>query len=141
MRKNEWIAQVAKQSNVSRVEASRILNTALDVITKTLSSGDRLTLTGFGTFEVRQTAARTGTHPRTRAKIKIAAHRRPAFTAGTALRGAVAAKPAKAASNGKGNSKAKANAKAQKTPAKAVTAPAASAKPAKTSKKTRSKTK
>ncbi|MCC7446897.1 MAG: HU family DNA-binding protein [Anaerolineae bacterium] len=140
MRKNEWIAQVAKQSNVSRVEASRILNTALDVITKALSSGDRLTLTGFGTFEVRQTAARTGTHPRTREKIKIAEHRRPAFTAGTALRSAVAAKP-KAAANGKSNGKTKAGVKAPKTPAKAVATPAAPAKPAKPSKKTGSKSK
>lgn len=120
MRKNEWIAQVAKQSNISQIEAGRILNTALDVITSALASGERLTLTGFGTFEVRQSAARTGTHPRTRQKIKIAARQRPAFTAGTALKGAVsntkkastkaAKSPAKAqaskASNGKANGKA-----------------------------------
>ncbi len=96
MRKNEWIAQVAKQANVSQVEAGKILNTALQVIAKTLASGDRLTLTGFGTFEVRSSAARTGTHPRTGEKIKIAARKRPAFTAGTALRSAVSLKNGRA---------------------------------------------
>jgi DNA-binding protein HU-beta len=101
MRKNEWIAQVAKQANVSQVEAGKILNTALDVIARTLASGEKLTLTGFGTFEVRNSSARTGTHPRTGQKIKIPARKRPAFTAGTALRGAVTAK-----SNGRSKSKA-----------------------------------
>jgi DNA-binding protein HU-beta len=92
MRKNEWIAQVAKEANISQVEAGKVLNTALKVIEDTLASGDKLTLTGFGTFEVRKSAARTGTHPRTGAKIKIAARQRPAFTAGTVLRGAVSGK-------------------------------------------------
>jgi DNA-binding protein HU-beta len=92
MRKSEWIAQVAKQANVSQVEAGKVLNTALDVVAKTLAGGDKLTLTGFGTFEVRKSAARTGTHPRTGEKIRIAARQRPAFTAGTALRDAVAHK-------------------------------------------------
>ena len=111
MRKNEWIAEVAKEANISQVEAGKILNTALKVIEDTLASGDKLTLTGFGTFEVRKSAARTGTHPRTGAKIKIAARQRPAFTAGTVLRGAVTAKP--------GGSKAKPAAKkpAAKKPA------------------------
>jgi DNA-binding protein HU-beta len=106
MRKNEWIAQVAKQTNLSQVQASKVLNTALEVITKALASGDKLTLTGFGTFEVRQSAARTGTHPRTGQKIKISARKRPAFTAGTVLRNAVANK--KVATNGRGKAKAKA---------------------------------
>jgi DNA-binding protein HU-beta len=92
MRKSEWIVQVAKQANVSQVEAGKILNTALDVIAKTLAGGDKLTLTGFGTFEVRKSAARTGTHPRTGEKIRIPARQRPAFSAGTALRDAVAHK-------------------------------------------------
>ena len=103
MRKNEWIAQVAKQAKVSQVEAGKILNTALDVIAHTLASGDKLTLTGFGTFEVRKSSARTGTHPRTGQKIKIPARQRPAFTAGTALRGAVSNK---AKANGKSKGKA-----------------------------------
>ena len=92
MRKSEWIAQVAKQAKVSQVEAGKVLNTALEVIAKALAGGDKLTLTGFGTFEVRKSAARTGTHPRTGEKIRIAARQRPAFTAGTALRDAVAHK-------------------------------------------------
>jgi DNA-binding protein HU-beta len=92
MRKNEWIVEVAKEAKISQVEAGKILNTALKVIEDTLASGDKLTLTGFGTFEVRKSAARTGTHPRTGAKIKISARQRPAFTAGTVLRGAISPK-------------------------------------------------
>ncbi len=117
MRKSEWIAQVAKQSSVSQVEAGKVLNAALKVITDALASGDRLTLTGFGTFEVRKSAARTGTHPRTGAKIKIAARQRPAFTAGTALRDAVAHK-SKAKGNGKGKLAPKATSKVAAKPAK-----------------------
>jgi len=114
MRKNEWVAQVAKQSGISQVEASKILNTALAVIQGTLAAGDKLTLTGFGTFEVRKSAARTGTHPRTGQKIKIAARQRPAFTAGTVLRGAVSGQ--KKSPNGKAKVAGKSAAK--KAPAK-----------------------
>src|SRR5450631_284407 len=101
MRKNEWIAQVAKDSGISQSEAGRILNHALGLIQTTLASGDKLTLTGFGTFEVRKSAARTGTHPRTGQKIKISARQRPAFTAGTVLRGAVSGKAKSARGKGK----------------------------------------
>ena len=103
MRKNEWIAQVAKDTNITQSEAGKILNAALSVIQKALASGEKLTLTGFGTFEVRKSAARTGTHPRTGQKIKIAARQRPAFTAGTVLRSAVAGKKS---ANGKTSGKA-----------------------------------
>ncbi len=104
MRKNEWIAQVAKDTGITQSEAGKILNAALSVIQGALASGDKLTLTGFGTFEVRKSAARTGTHPRTGQKIKIAARQRPAFTAGTVLRGAVAG--SKKSANGKATGKA-----------------------------------
>ena len=110
MRKNEWIAQVAKEANISQAEAGKVLNTALKVIGDALASGDKLTLTGFGTFEVRKSAARTGTHPRTGAKIRIAARQRPAFTAGTVLRGAVSGKS--------GSGKARAKTAAKKPPAR-----------------------
>jgi DNA-binding protein HU-beta len=92
MQKTELIARVAKESGVSQVEASKVINKTLDVIRDALKSGDKVTLTGFGTFEVRATAARTGTNPRTKQKIQIAAGKRATFSAGTLLREAVSAK-------------------------------------------------
>jgi DNA-binding protein HU-beta len=92
MQKTELIARVAKEANVSQAEAAKIINQTLQVIMDSLKSGDKVTLTGFGTFEVRETAARTGTNPRTKQKIDIAAGKRPAFSAGTLLRNAVSTK-------------------------------------------------
>jgi DNA-binding protein HU-beta len=92
MQKTELIAHVAKESGVSQAEAAKIINKAIDVIVATLKAGEKVTLTGFGTFEVRKTAARTGTNPRTRQKIQIAASKRATFSAGTQLREAVSGK-------------------------------------------------
>ena len=92
MQKTELIARVAKESGVSQVETAKIINKAIDVIVATLKSGEKVTLTGFGTFEVRHTAARTGTNPRTKQKIHIAAGKRASFSAGTQLREAVTGK-------------------------------------------------
>ena len=92
MQKTELIARVAKESGVSQVEASKVVNKTLEVIVDTLKSGEKVTLTGFGTFEVRATAARTGTNPRTKQKIQIAASKRATFSAGTLLRDAVSNK-------------------------------------------------
>lgn len=89
MQKTELIARVAKEAGVSQTEAANIVNKALQVIMDSLKAGEKVTLTGFGTFEVRDTAARTGTNPRTKQKIEIAAGKRPAFSAGTLLREAV----------------------------------------------------
>ena len=92
MQKSELIAKVAKDSNVSQAQAASVINKALDAIVGALKSGDKVTLTGFGTFEVRKTAARTGTNPRTKQKIQIAAGKRATFSAGTLLREAVSGK-------------------------------------------------
>ena len=92
MQKSELIAKVAKESSVSQAEAAKVINKALDAIVAALKSGDKVTLTGFGTFEVRKTAARTGTNPRTKQKIQIAAGKRATFSAGTLLREAVSGK-------------------------------------------------
>ena len=92
MQKSELIAKVAKDSNVSQAQAATVINKALDAIVAALKSGDKVTLTGFGTFEVRKTAARTGTNPRTKQKIQIAAGKRATFSAGTLLREAVSGK-------------------------------------------------
>ena len=92
MQKTELIAQVAKESGVSQTEAAKVVNSVINSIIGALKSGDKVTLTGFGTFEVRATAARTGTNPRTKQKIQIAAGKRATFSAGTLLRDAVSGK-------------------------------------------------
>jgi DNA-binding protein HU-beta len=92
MQKTELIARVAKDANVSQAEAAKIINKAIEVVIDTLKAGEKVTLTGFGTFEVRETAARTGTNPRTKQKIQIAAGKRATFSAGTQLREAVSGK-------------------------------------------------
>ncbi|HLY27733.1 MAG TPA: HU family DNA-binding protein [Aggregatilineales bacterium] len=97
MKKSEFIAAVAKESGTSRVEADKVINAALDVITKSLKGGDKVTLTGFGTFEVRNRAARVGMNIRTRQKIKIPASKRPVFSAGAVLKGTISGKRAAAA--------------------------------------------
>jgi DNA-binding protein HU-beta len=95
MQKTELIARVAKEAGVSQVEAGKVVNTVLKVVVETLKAGEKVTLTGFGTFEVRKTAARTGTNPRTKQKIHIAAGKRATFSAGTELRAAVSGKKPK----------------------------------------------
>ncbi len=92
MQKSELIAKVAKESNVSQAQAGAVINNALEAIVAALKAGDKVTLTGFGTFEVRKTAARVGTNPRTKQKIQIAAGKRATFSAGTLLREAVSGK-------------------------------------------------
>ena len=92
MQKSELVAKVAKESNVSQAQAAAVINNALQSIVDALKSGDKVTLTGFGTFEVRKTAARTGTNPRTKQKIQIAAGKRATFSAGNLLREAVSGK-------------------------------------------------
>ena len=99
MQKTELIAHVAKEAGVSQVEAGKVVNSVLKVITETLKAGEKVTLTGFGTFEVRATAARTGTNPRTKQKIQIQAGKRATFSAGTELRTAVTGKAASSSSS------------------------------------------
>src|SRR5258708_39200181 len=92
MQKTELIAKVAKETGVTQVETGAVINKTIDVIVETLKKGEKVTLTGFGTFEVRHTAARTGTNPSTRAKIQIPAGKRAAFSAGAVLKSAVSGK-------------------------------------------------
>ena len=92
MQKTELIAQVAKDASVSQAESAKVVNATLQSIVNALKAGEKVTLTGFGTFEVRKTAARVGTNPRTKQKIQIAAGKRATFSAGTLLRDAVSGK-------------------------------------------------
>lgn len=82
MKKTELIAAVAEQSGLSKKDAEKAFNATIDTIIKAVADGDKIQLTGFGTFEQRQRNARTGCDPRTGNTIEIPASKVPAFKAG-----------------------------------------------------------
>ncbi|MCM1339803.1 MAG: HU family DNA-binding protein [Muribaculaceae bacterium] len=92
MNKEELVKEVSKKAKVSQKATADILSAALDTIQKTVSKGKKVTLVGFGTFESRKRAARTGRNPQTGAALKIAAKTVPAFSAGKKFRETVAGK-------------------------------------------------
>ena len=89
MNKAELIDAVAQAADISKAAAARSVDTVLDTISGCLKNGDSVTLIGFGTFSVRQRAARTGRNPRTGETLNIAASKMPVFKAGKALKDAV----------------------------------------------------
>ena len=89
MNKTEFIAAVAAQAELSKKDAEKAINAVVDTISTALAEGEKIQLIGFGTFEVRERAARTGKNPRTGEMIKIAASKVPAFKAGKALKDVV----------------------------------------------------
>lgn len=89
MTKAELIAKVAADAGVEKKVAEKTVVAALDAITASLKTGEKVSLIGFGTFEVRERAARTSMNPSTKKPIKIAAHKVPAFKAGKALKDAI----------------------------------------------------
>ena len=89
MNKSDLIDAVAGDADVSKAEAARVVDAVIDSITRALKKGDTVTLVGFGTFQVRERAARSGRNPKTGETIKIAASNNPAFKAGKALKDAV----------------------------------------------------
>ena len=82
MNKEELIAEISKSAKVTKKVASEVLTATIDAIQTTVKKGDKVTLVGFGTFESRKRAARTGRNPQTGKEIKIAAKTVPAFSAG-----------------------------------------------------------
>ena len=86
MNKAELIAAVAAKADVSQKEAGVVVAAVLDEIKDALKKGDKVQLVGFGSFEVRAKAARTGKNPRTGETIKIPASKAPAFKAGKAFK-------------------------------------------------------
>ncbi len=90
MNKSELIAAVAEKSGLSKKATSEAVEAILQTISEALAAGEKVTLVGFGTFEVRQRAARKGVNPATGAPIDIPATVVPAFKAGKNLREAVA---------------------------------------------------
>lgn len=89
MNKSELIDSIATSSDISKAAAGRALDAALDTITNTLKGGDQVVLVGFGTFQVKDRAARVGRNPQTGEAIQIKAARVPSFKAGKALKEAV----------------------------------------------------
>ena len=82
MNKEELVQEIAKKANVTQKEATEVLASLIDTIQQTVAKGQKVTLVGFGTFESRKRAARTGRNPQTGAPLKIAAKKVPAFSAG-----------------------------------------------------------
>ncbi len=92
MNKTELVAALAAAAEVSKKDAEKVLNSFIAVVGDSLKKGDKVQLVGFGTFEARKRAARTGKNPQTKAAIKIPATTVPAFKAGKALKDVVAGK-------------------------------------------------
>jgi DNA-binding protein HU-beta len=90
MNKAELIDAVAKASGLSKADSDRALGAIVETVMKTLKKGGTVALVGFGTFKVSKRNARTGRNPQTGAAIKIAARKVPRFSAGKALKDAVA---------------------------------------------------
>ena len=89
MNKSELIDAVVAAADLSKAAAGRALDAMVDSVTGALKDGDQVVLVGFGTFSVKDRAARTGRNPQTGAPIEIKAARVPSFKAGKALKDAV----------------------------------------------------
>ena len=89
MNKSELIDAMAEAADISKAAAGRALDGLMDAITVALKDGDAVSLIGFGTFAVKERAARSGRNPRTGETIEIGASRIPSFKAGKALKDAV----------------------------------------------------
>ncbi|HEX5690206.1 MAG TPA: HU family DNA-binding protein [Roseiflexaceae bacterium] len=86
MQKTDFIARVAQQTGVSKKTARQVIETALDTIAQNLADGEKVVLTGFGTFELRQRQARRGVNPQTRQAMTIPASTSPGFSASNSLK-------------------------------------------------------
>jgi DNA-binding protein HU-beta len=94
MNKSELIEISAKETDLSKAAAGKVLDAVTAAIVKAVSKGDTVTLIGFGTFKSSKRAARTGRNPQTGKELKIAATTVPRFTAGAGFKAAVAGKKA-----------------------------------------------
>jgi DNA-binding protein HU-beta len=90
MNKADLINKIAMNSGLSKKDSEKALTAAIDAITDSLKAGEKVQLVGFGIFDVKERAARTGRNPKTKEAIKIPASRTPQFKAGKALKDAVA---------------------------------------------------
>ena len=90
MNKTELIAQVAEKTGLSKKDTESIINAAVDTIATTMAQGDKVQLSGFGIFEVKDRQARVGRNPKTKEAIEIPASRQPVFNPSKALKDIVA---------------------------------------------------
>ena len=90
MNKADLINAVAEKTGLSKKDSESAVAAVVDVITESLVQGDKVQLVGFGSFEVKQRAARLGRNPKTKAEMKIPASKVPVFKAGKALKDTVA---------------------------------------------------
>lgn len=89
MNKSDLIEKMADAADISKTAAARALDAFTDEIAIALKNGDNVSLIGFGTFSVKERAARTGRNPQTGEAIEIKASKTPSFKAGKALKDAV----------------------------------------------------
>ena len=89
MNKTQLIDVVAVKTGLKKKEADAAVSATIEAIAEALKAGDKVQLIGFGTFEVKERAAREGRNPKTGETITIAASKHPAFTAGKALKDSV----------------------------------------------------
>jgi nucleoid DNA-binding protein len=89
MKKKEFIERIAEEAGVSKSDAQKLFEAFEKVVTEVLKAGDEVQITGFGKFSIRERKAREGRNPQTGQKMKIAAQKVPAFSAGNALKEAV----------------------------------------------------
>ena len=89
MNKTELVAAIAEKAGIAKKDADKAFAAFIDTVATELKKGEKIQLVGFGTFDVKERAAREGVNPATGAKIKIAASKSPAFKAGKALKDAI----------------------------------------------------
>ncbi|MBQ9520110.1 MAG: HU family DNA-binding protein [Acholeplasmatales bacterium] len=89
MKKSEIVAKLADLNDLSRKDAEKVVDDFVEIISQALAEGDKVVLSGFGTFEVRTRVARTGRNPRTGEEINVPAQKTPAFKVGKMLKDAV----------------------------------------------------
>lgn len=92
MTKADLIEKVAKDTKLTKKDSEKALNAVIGAISGALAKGDKVSLVGFGSFEVRKREARKGRNPQTGAEIKISARKVPVFRAGKALKDSVGKK-------------------------------------------------
>lgn len=89
MNKTELVAAIAAESNLSKKDSEKALKAFIDVVTEELKKGEKVTLVGFGTFEVSERKERQGINPKTKEAITISASKAPKFKAGASLKNVI----------------------------------------------------
>ncbi|MEJ2763294.1 nucleoid-associated protein HU-beta [Photobacterium sp. MCCC 1A19761] len=89
MNKTQLVDKIAENADISKASAGRALDAFIDAVADSLKAGEQVALVGFGTFSVRERAARTGRNPQTGEEIQISAAKVPGFKAGKALKDSV----------------------------------------------------